>query len=86
MTKAFHNALHGAEYELTRHAQEIFLTYNEQNRQRMQFNEDVVVIHDPQPAALIRARQDAPARWVWRCHIDLSNPHPAGVGVSAAVH
>ena len=76
VTKAFHNALHGAEYQLTRHAQEIFLTCNEQNRQRMQFNEDVVVIHDPQPAALIRARQDHPARWVWRCHIDLSNPHP----------
>ncbi len=76
VTKAFHNALHGADYELTRHAQEIFLTYNEQNRQRMQFNEDVVVIHDPQPAALIRARQDGPRRWVWRCHIDLSNPHP----------
>jgi len=76
VTKAFHNALHGAAYELTRHAQEIFLTYNEQNRQRMQFNEDVVVIHDPQPAALIRARQNVHARWVWRCHIDLSNPHP----------
>jgi trehalose synthase len=76
VTKAFHNALHGAEYELTRHAQEIFLTCNEQNRQRMQFNEDVVVIHDPQPAALIRARQDHSAHWIWRCHIDLSNPHP----------
>jgi trehalose synthase len=76
VTKAFHNALHGADFELTRHAQEIFLTYNEQNRQRMQFNEDVIVIHDPQPAALIRARQDGHARWIWRCHIDLSNPHP----------
>jgi len=76
VTKAFHNALQGAEYELTRHAQEIFLTYNDQNRQRMQFNEDIIVIHDPQPAALIRARQDGPARWIWRCHIDLSNPHP----------
>jgi trehalose synthase len=76
VTKAFHNALHGGAYELTRHAQEIFLTYNEQNRQRMQFNEDIIVIHDPQPAALIRARQDGPARWVWRCHIDLSNPNP----------
>jgi trehalose synthase len=76
VTKAFHNALHGSAYDLTRHAQEIFLMYSEQNRQRMQFNEDVVVIHDPQPAALIRARQDGPARWVWRCHIDLSNPHP----------
>jgi trehalose synthase len=76
VTKAFHNALHGAEYQLTRSAQEIFLAYNEQNRQRMQFQEDLVVIHDPQPAALIAARKESPARWVWRCHIDLSNPNP----------
>ncbi len=77
VTKAFHNALHGEAYDLTRHVQEIFLSYSEQNRQRMQFNEDFVVIHDPQPAALIRARQKGPQKWVWRCHIDLSNPNPA---------
>lgn len=76
VTKAFHNALHGTEYELTRSAREIFLAYNEQNRQRMQFTEDVVVIHDPQPAALILSRKESHARWVWRCHIDLSNPNP----------
>jgi trehalose synthase len=76
VTKAFHNALHGSPYELTRQAQEVFLIHNEQNRQRMQFNEDVVVIHDPQPAALIRSKKDTKARWIWRCHIDLSNPNP----------
>jgi trehalose synthase len=76
VTKAFHNALHGAPYELTRHAQEVFLMHNEQNRQRMEFSEDVVVIHDPQPAALIKSKKDSHARWVWRCHIDLSNPNP----------
>ena len=76
ITKAFHNALHGSSYQLTRQAREIFLMYNEQNRQRMQFSEDVVVIHDPQPAALINARDSSHAHWVWRCHIDLSNPHP----------
>ena len=75
VTKAFHNALHGAEYELTQSAKEIFLAYNEQNRQRMQFPEDLIVIHDPQPAALIASRNETPARWVWRCHIDLSNPN-----------
>jgi trehalose synthase len=75
VTKAFHNALHGSEYQLTKAAQEIFLAYNEQNRQRMQFTEDMVVIHDPQPAPLIRSRKDSSARWVWRCHIDLSNPN-----------
>jgi trehalose synthase len=76
ITKAFHNALHGASYQLTRQAREIFLMYNEQNRQRMQFGEDLIVIHDPQPAALINARDSSHAHWVWRCHIDLSNPHP----------
>jgi trehalose synthase len=75
VTKAFHNALQGSDYKLTQHARDIFLMHNEQNRQRMQFSEDVVVIHDPQPAALIRARQDSTRRWVWRCHIDLSNPN-----------
>jgi len=78
ITKAFHNALHGTPYELTQSARDIFLMYNEQNRARMQFGEDMVVIHDPQPAALVLARSQTPAHWVWRCHIDLSNPN-AGV-------
>ena len=75
VTKAFHNALQGSDYKLTQNARDIFLMYNEQNRQRMQFSEDVVVIHDPQPSALICARSDSPQRWVWRCHIDLSSPN-----------
>ncbi len=74
VTKAFHNALHGSSYELTKSAQEIFLMYNEQNRERLQFEEEMVVIHDPQPVGLIRSRAKTPASWVWRCHIDLSNP------------
>ncbi|HEY6969279.1 MAG TPA: glycosyltransferase [Candidatus Angelobacter sp.] len=75
VTKGFHNALHGGDYNLTKQIQEIFLSYNEQNRQRMQFTEDLFVIHDPQPAGLIRSRSDSRGRWIWRCHIDLSNPH-----------
>src|SRR3984893_7285421 len=74
VTKAFHNALHGTGYELTKAAQEIFLTYNEQNRERLQIEAEMVVIHDPQPVGLIRSRDKTPASWVWRCHIDLSNP------------
>src|SRR5260370_34551441 len=76
VTKAFHNALHGSEYQLTRSAQEIFLAYNEQNRQRMQFTEDMVVIHDPQPAALIGSRNDSPSLWGSPSPIDLSYPNP----------
>jgi len=75
VTKAFHNALQGNDYQLTKHAEEIFLMYNEQNMRRMQFTEDLIVIHDPQPAALVRARKETCAHWVWRCHIDLSHPN-----------
>src|SRR5580698_8437840 len=67
VTKAFHNALQGSDYKLTPQARDIFLKHNEQNRQRIQFPEDVVVIHDPQPAALIRDRKQSSQRWVWRC-------------------
>jgi trehalose synthase len=66
VTKAFHNALHGTPYELTQAAKDIFLMYNEQNRARMQFGEDLVVIHDPQPAGLVLSRSQTPAHWVWR--------------------
>jgi trehalose synthase len=74
VTKALHNALHGTSYELTKAAQEIFLMYNEQNRERLQFNEDMVVVHDPQPLGLVPSCKKNRATWVWRCHIDLSNP------------
>ncbi|MGC2771934.1 MAG: glycosyltransferase, partial [Candidatus Sulfotelmatobacter sp.] len=40
------------------------------------FSEDVIVIHDPQPAGLFSARDGAKGKWIWRCHIDLSNPNP----------
>jgi len=76
VTKGFHNALHGGEYAVTQAVKDIFLMYNEQNRQRMEFVEDLFVIHDPQPAGLIRSKERNRGRWVWRCHIDLSNPNP----------
>ena len=76
VTKGFHNALHGGEYAITQAVKDIFLMYTEQNRQRMEFSEDVLVMHDPQPAALIRSKQRDRGRWVWRCHIDLSHPNP----------
>ncbi|MDT8066788.1 MAG: glycosyltransferase [Terriglobia bacterium] len=75
VTKAFHNALHGGEYTLSKAARELFLLYNEQNRKRMQFNEDIVVIHDPQPANLVCSKPESHAKWIWRCHIDLSHPN-----------
>ncbi|MGC2193662.1 MAG: glycosyltransferase [Terriglobales bacterium] len=73
VTKAFHNALHGGDFTLTQQARDVFMLHNEQNRQRMNFDEDFVVIHDPQPAGLIASK--AGGHWIWRCHIDLSHPN-----------
>ena len=75
VTKAFHNALHGGEFTLTQQARDVFMLHNEQNRQRMNFDEDFTVIHDPQPAGLIASKTSGSGHWIWRCHIDLSHPN-----------
>jgi len=77
VTKAFHNALHGEAYHANPKNFEIFLAYNEQNRATLPLDAEFVVIHDPQPAALIDARPAGSNHWVWRCHIDLSHPNLA---------
>ncbi len=77
VTKSFHNALHGAPYHASPRDFEIFLAYTERNRAALPLDSEFVVIHDPQPAALIDARKPGSNHWVWRCHIDLSHPHRA---------
>lgn len=75
ITKRFHNALQGQEDDFQKEVFEAYLANNEKNN-KTDFDEDLVVVHDPQPAALIHWHQKRKNRWVWRCHIDLSNPNP----------
>ena len=78
VTKAFHNALHGSSYLARPRDFEIFLDYNQRNRERLALNGRFVVIHDPQPVGFIDSRDpSAHQTWIWRCHIDLSRPDPA---------
>jgi trehalose synthase len=78
VTKRFHNALHGRSLEITARDFEIFLEYNRRNRQSLSLDGRFIVIHDPQPAALVEGRAAGDSRrWIWRCHIDLSRPDPA---------
>jgi trehalose synthase len=74
ITKAFHNALHGGAFDLPDESFTTFLAYNEQNLARLKCDAEFTVIHDPQPVALVNSRTDK-AHWVWRCHIDLSQPN-----------
>jgi trehalose synthase len=75
VTKSFHNALHGAPYHAEPKDFEIFLACNERNRTRLPLDAEFMIIHDPQPAALIEGRKENANHWAWRCHIDLSHPN-----------
>jgi trehalose synthase len=76
VTKAIHNGLQGAERPLTEEEQAIFARFNRENA--AQFSEadyDYVIIHDPQPVAMIDSFPDRRAHWIWRGHIDFSTPN-----------
>lgn len=75
ITKRFHNALQGQKDDFPEEVFENYLANNEMNNGKMDFAEDLVVIHDPQPAALIQWHKKRENKWVWRCHIDLSHPN-----------
>lgn len=76
VTKRFHNALHGRREDITPEDFTSFLETNEANLRGMQLDSDVLFIHDPQPIGLIQCKDRLGAKWIWRCHIDVSNPDP----------
>jgi trehalose synthase len=77
ITKGFHNALQGAEIPFTAETRETYLAYNERNAALLDPSYDVVLVHDPQPAAVRHFAPAKAAHWIWRCHIDTSEPNPA---------
>jgi trehalose synthase len=75
VTKSVHNALQGGEQQLTDTMQKIYWERIRANAEQLPRDFDFVLIHDPQPAALLSVlEQDGgrSGRWLWRCHIDLS--------------
>lgn len=77
VTKAMHNALQGDARGLTEDDRRIFERYNVLNAGGLDDEYDVMIIHDPQPAAIrLYSPRNESAKWVWRCHIDLSAPNP----------
>ena len=76
VTKTIHNALQGDPKGLTAAQQEIFHRYNALNAEEFEDEYDFVVVHDPQPLAMIDHFPHSGARWIWRGHIDFSAPNP----------
>ena len=75
-TKLLHNALQGNPLDLSPTEWRTWEEYNEMNADLLDGGWDVIVVHDPQPAAVRRHVSEKARSWVWRCHIDLSTPHP----------
>ena len=75
-TKLMHNALQGNPLDLSPHEWNTYEEYNEINARELTGDWDVIIVHDPQPLAVRRHVPEKSKHWVWRCHIDLSTPHP----------
>jgi trehalose synthase len=74
VTKKFHNALHGKVEPISDDEFSLFLETTEKNLNQLDFSGDILFIHDPQPVALITKKRDIGRKWIWRCHIDISQP------------
>jgi trehalose synthase len=73
VTKSLHNALQGQEQPLPDALLRTYVEVNRENASRLDLEADVVLVHDPQPLALVDFVERS-GRWVWRCHIDVSHP------------
>ncbi len=74
VTKLLHHGIQGMKVELTDSMRKLYLRVNRENSEKLDLSRDIIVVHDPQPAA-IRYFREGRGRWVWRCHIDASSPY-----------
>ena len=79
VTKSFHNALQGREQEISERMYQAYVEVNRENAKHLLFEADMILVHDPQPAALIEYGPRV-GKWVWRCHLDISQPCGASGG------
>jgi trehalose synthase len=75
VTKRLHNALQGNPDSLTEEEWKVYERFNALNATEIAGGWDVIIVHDPQPAAVHEHVPDKARTWVWRCHIDLSAPN-----------
>jgi trehalose synthase len=69
VTKSIHNGLQGVDVSFTKEMKEIFLKNNQLNEKLFEGEYDFVVIHDPQPVAILNYRKKKIGKWIWKLHI-----------------
>jgi trehalose synthase len=76
LTKRIHNALHGVAETFGPGELEYLVEVNRQNAKEVLRGADITFVHDPQPIALVEEKRSRGGQWIWRCHIDFTNPQP----------
>ena len=74
ITKKMHNALHGVDVAIGPDELDYFIDVNRRNTREIMADADILFIHDPQPIALVEQKDTLGRKWIWRCHIDFTNP------------
>lgn len=80
VTKLFHNALQGMNLMVTPEMIDTYLKQNDNNAGLFNGTYDIVMVHDPQPAAMLsflEEKGEKTGKWIWRCHIDLTTARPS---------
>jgi trehalose synthase len=72
-TKSLHNLLQGKKGTLTPDMEQCYVDNIKAyaNANLIDYNPDVVLVHDPQPLGLTRYIRKHGETWLWRCHIDM---------------
>lgn len=75
ITKIFHNAFQGEECCIDKKIERTYKRFNAYNAHLIEGEWDIIVIHDPQPAAIPYYLAKDDVKRIWRCHIDTSSPN-----------
>ena len=80
VTKCIHNTLQGMFIPWTAEMRDVYSRYTSLNADLFDEDYDFLVIHDPQPAGILaeltRRGKEKRGKWIWRCHIDLTDAQP----------
>ncbi len=75
VTREMHDAIQAGDLDLTAEKQQIYEEVMAENAMRNQFDHDAVYLHDHHTMGIVaHARKRGP--WIWRCHLDLTEPNP----------
>jgi trehalose synthase len=78
INKYMHNGLQGASKQLTPARWQRYEQFNKKLAKHIKPDAwDIIVIHDSQPAAALSFLSNkGNAKWIWRCHVDFTQPNP----------